>query len=237
MVPAAVVDKTIADLLPLLEAGDILIDGGNSYYVDDIRRAKELRAERHSLRRRRHQRRRVGTRARLLHDDRRRAGAVQHLDPIFAQLAPGIGEHRPHARPREGRRHRRAGLSALRAERRRPLRQDGPQRHRVRHHGRVRRGARHPARRQHRQAHARRRRRDDAAARPGALSVRPRTCADIAEVWRRGSVDRVVAARPDGDGAREGPGARRSSPAASRTPARGAGRSRRPSTKPCRRPC
>src|SRR6202035_5496185 len=42
MVPAAVVDKTIADLLPFLEAGDILIDGGNSYYVDDIRRAKEL---------------------------------------------------------------------------------------------------------------------------------------------------------------------------------------------------
>ena len=42
MVPAAVVDKTIADLLPLLEAGDILIDGGNSYYIDDIRRAKEL---------------------------------------------------------------------------------------------------------------------------------------------------------------------------------------------------
>src|SRR5258708_25583310 len=42
MVPAAVVDKTIADLLPYLEAGDILIDGGNSYYVDDIRRAKQL---------------------------------------------------------------------------------------------------------------------------------------------------------------------------------------------------
>src|SRR6266436_3434237 len=40
MVPAAVVDQTIADLLPSLEAGDILIDGGNSYYVDDIRRAK-----------------------------------------------------------------------------------------------------------------------------------------------------------------------------------------------------
>jgi len=36
------VDKTIADLMPLLEPGDILIDGGNSYYVDDIRRAKEL---------------------------------------------------------------------------------------------------------------------------------------------------------------------------------------------------
>ena len=42
MVPAAVVDKTIADLLPHLEREDILIDGGNSYYVDDIRRAKEL---------------------------------------------------------------------------------------------------------------------------------------------------------------------------------------------------
>src|SRR6202158_5439083 len=42
MVPAAVVDKSIADLLPSLERGDILIDGGNSYYIDDIRRAKEL---------------------------------------------------------------------------------------------------------------------------------------------------------------------------------------------------
>src|SRR6516165_12060678 len=46
MVPAAVVDATIADLLPHLEEGDILIDGGNSYYVDDIRRAKELAPKR-----------------------------------------------------------------------------------------------------------------------------------------------------------------------------------------------
>ena len=46
MVPAAVVDKTIAELVPLLEPGDIVIDGGNSYYVDDIRRAKELRLSR-----------------------------------------------------------------------------------------------------------------------------------------------------------------------------------------------
>src|SRR2546426_8563929 len=46
MVPAAVVDQTIADLLPYLEAGDVLIDGGNSYYVDDIRRAKELAPKR-----------------------------------------------------------------------------------------------------------------------------------------------------------------------------------------------
>ncbi|MBV9273336.1 MAG: NAD(P)-binding domain-containing protein, partial [Verrucomicrobia bacterium] len=42
MVPAGVVDRTISDLMPLLEPDDILIDGGNSYYVDDIRRAKEL---------------------------------------------------------------------------------------------------------------------------------------------------------------------------------------------------
>ena len=49
MVPAAVVDKTIADLLPLLEAGDILIDGGNSYYIDDIRRAKELARRRFTM--------------------------------------------------------------------------------------------------------------------------------------------------------------------------------------------
>ena len=42
MVPAGVVDETIAELTPHLEAGDILIDGGNSYYIDDIKRAKEL---------------------------------------------------------------------------------------------------------------------------------------------------------------------------------------------------
>src|SRR5580692_3529498 len=46
MVPAAAVDHTIAGLLPHLSAGDILIDGGNSYYVDDIRRAKELASKR-----------------------------------------------------------------------------------------------------------------------------------------------------------------------------------------------
>ncbi len=45
MVPAGAVDQTIADLLPHLERGDILIDGGNSYYIDDIRRAKELAAK------------------------------------------------------------------------------------------------------------------------------------------------------------------------------------------------
>ncbi len=66
---------------------------------------------------------------------------VKRLDPIFATLAPGIGEDRSHAGPRENRRHGRIRLSALRPERRRPLREDGAQRHRVRPHGRVCRGS------------------------------------------------------------------------------------------------
>jgi len=92
MVPAAVVDKTIADLLPHLEAGDILIDGGNSYYVDDIRRAKELAPRRiHYVD--------VGTSGGVWGLERGycmmiggEADAVKHLDPIFAALAPGAGD-------------------------------------------------------------------------------------------------------------------------------------------------
>jgi 6-phosphogluconate dehydrogenase len=91
MVPAAVVDQTIADLVPLLDAGDILIDGGNSYYVDDIRRAKELRAKGiHYVD--------VGTSGGVWGLERGycmmiggEPATVAHLDPIFAQLAPGIG--------------------------------------------------------------------------------------------------------------------------------------------------
>ena len=164
MVPAAVVDQSIADLLPLLEPGDILIDGGNSYYVDDIRRAKELAAKGiHYVD--------VGTSGGVWGLERGycmmiggEEAVVQHLDPIFATLAPGRGESPAHARPREARRHGRAGLPALRAERCRALRQDGAQRHRVRPDGGLCRGAGHPARRQHRQARACGGRRDDAAA-------------------------------------------------------------------------
>ncbi len=71
MVPAAVVDRTIADLLPHLVAGDTLIDGGNSYYVDDLRRAKELEVEANPLRGRGDERWSLGPGTRLLHDDRR----------------------------------------------------------------------------------------------------------------------------------------------------------------------
>ena len=92
MVPAAIVDKTIADLLPLLEPGDILIDGGNSYYVDDIRRAKELAAKKiHYVD--------VGTSGGIWGLERGycmmiggESSVVQHLDPIFATLAPGTGD-------------------------------------------------------------------------------------------------------------------------------------------------
>jgi 6-phosphogluconate dehydrogenase len=91
MVPAAVVDETIAALLPHLERGDILIDGGNSYYVDDIRRAKELSSrEIHYVD--------VGTSGGIWGLERGYCmmiggenDVVQNLDPIFATLAPGIG--------------------------------------------------------------------------------------------------------------------------------------------------
>src|SRR5712664_3604007 len=92
MVPAGVVDKTIADLLPHLERGDILIDGGNSYYIDDIRRAKELTPKGiHYVD--------VGTSGGGWGLERGycmmiggESNVVRHLDPIFATLAPGPGD-------------------------------------------------------------------------------------------------------------------------------------------------
>jgi 6-phosphogluconate dehydrogenase len=92
MVPAAVVDETIKDLLPLLDTDDILIDGGNSYYIDDIRRAKELAQKQiHYVD--------VGTSGGVWGLERGycmmiggEADVVQHLDPIFSTLAPGIGD-------------------------------------------------------------------------------------------------------------------------------------------------
>jgi 6-phosphogluconate dehydrogenase len=92
MVPAAAVDETIAGLLPHLEAGDTLIDGGNSYYVDDIRRAKELAEGKiHYVD--------AGTSGGVWGLERGycmmiggEAGTVEYLDPIFATLAPGAGD-------------------------------------------------------------------------------------------------------------------------------------------------
>jgi 6-phosphogluconate dehydrogenase len=91
MVPAGVVENTISELLLLLEANDVLIDGGNSYYVDDIRRARELAARRiHYVD--------VGTSGGVWGLERGycmmiggEVDVVKRLDPIFATLAPGIG--------------------------------------------------------------------------------------------------------------------------------------------------
>jgi 6-phosphogluconate dehydrogenase len=92
MVPAAAVDKTIADLQPHLQKGDILIDGGNSYYVDDIRRAKELAPKGiHYVD--------VGTSGGVWGLERGycmmiggEEKVVEHLDPVFRRLAPGPGD-------------------------------------------------------------------------------------------------------------------------------------------------
>jgi len=92
MVPAAVVDDSIKELVPLLEADDILIDGGNSYYIDDIRRAKELSAKKiHYVD--------VGTSGGVWGLERGycmmiggEKPVVKHLDPIFSTLAPGMGD-------------------------------------------------------------------------------------------------------------------------------------------------
>ena len=92
MVPAAAVDQTIADLVPYLEDGDIVIDGGNSYYIDDIRRAKDLATKGiHYLY--------VGTSGGVWGLERGYCmmiggdeDSVMHLDPIFRTLAPGAGD-------------------------------------------------------------------------------------------------------------------------------------------------
>ena len=92
MIPAAAVDGAIAELVPHLEAGDILIDGGNSYYIDDIRRARELIPEGiHYVD--------VGTSGGVWGLERGycmmvggEKDVVTHLDPIFATLAPGRGD-------------------------------------------------------------------------------------------------------------------------------------------------
>jgi 6-phosphogluconate dehydrogenase len=91
MVPAGVVDETISALTPLLKEGDILIDGGNSYYIDDLRRAKELAAKGiHYVD--------VGTSGGVWGRERGycmmiggETDVVAHLDPIFRTLAPGVG--------------------------------------------------------------------------------------------------------------------------------------------------
>jgi 6-phosphogluconate dehydrogenase len=119
MIPAGVVEHAIGSIAPLLEPDDILIDGGNSYYIDDIRRSKDLAAKgiRYVD---------VGTSGGVWGLERGYCmmiggpdAAVQHLDPIFKAIAPGIGDI-----PRTPGREKVGGTS----ERRGTLCQDGAQR-------------------------------------------------------------------------------------------------------------
>jgi 6-phosphogluconate dehydrogenase len=134
MVPAAFVESTADRLAELMDPGDVIIDGGNSYYREDVERAERYRAKDIAFID-------VGTSGGVFGFERGFClmiggdeAVVRRLDPIFAALAPGV----------EGRlaadEHCRGRLPVLRTVRRRPFRQDGPQRDRVRPHGRLRRG-------------------------------------------------------------------------------------------------
>ena len=130
MLPAgAITEATVNELAGHLEPGDIIIDGGNSYYKDDIRRAKALQPQGPHLHRRRHLRRYLGPRARLLHDDRRRTrtsrrsastpssppsppapATIEQAPPVATSRDPRVEQGYLHCGP--------AGSG--------PLRQDGP---------------------------------------------------------------------------------------------------------------
>ena len=171
MVPAGVVDEELENLVPLLDADDVVIDGGNSYYHDDIRRAVELKAKNiHYVD--------TGTSGGVWGADRGyclmiggEKEVVARLDPIFCSLSPGIGD----TSRTPGREHiggtAEQGYPALRAERRGTLCEDGTQRDRVRHDGCVRGGPEHSAPCQRGQRHPHDGCGDHADAQSGVLSV------------------------------------------------------------------
>ena len=224
MVPAAAVDDTIAEIVPHLETGDILIDGGNSYYIDDIRRAKELASEGDPLCRRGDQRRRLGSGARLLHDDRRRRRCGEAPRSDLQDARPG------------DRRRRRAlrGARSSAAPRSRATCTADPTAPATSSRWcttasstaswrRMRRASAFCARPISASSTQRDRRGDDAAARSRALPVRLQSARRHRGVAAR-QRDRVVAAGPDGGGAGRRIRSSRSSEAASRTRAKAAGR-------------
>ena len=133
MLPAGhITEKTIETIAGLMQAGDVIIDGGNTFWQDDVRRGNALKARGiHYVD--------VGTSGGVWGLDRGycmmiggERPVVDRLDPIFAALAPGAGDI-PRTEGREGRdpAHR-AGLHPCGPGRRRPFRQDDPQRHRIR---------------------------------------------------------------------------------------------------------
>ncbi len=171
MVPAGeITDKTITALAEVLEAGDVIIDGGNTHYHDDLRHAEALKEKGiHHMD--------VGTSggvwgfaARLLPDDRRRGRGVRAAGAGLRDGRTRSGGGRPDPGPRRRSDPGREGLPALRPQRRRPLREDGPQRHRVRDHGRLRGGLQHHPQRQRRPAPAGHGRRDLAAGEPATTT-------------------------------------------------------------------
>ena len=240
MVPAAVVDRTHRRrCVPLLEPGDI-VDRRRQLVLPRRHAAREgARAEGHPLRGRRHERRRVGARARLLPDDRRRAGRrCSGSTRSSPRSRPGVGDGPAHARAR-------ASVAA-------PAEQGylhcGPN------------GAGHFVKMVHngieyglmaayaeglnilRHANVGEARSTTVDAETTPLRDPEHyqydlDLAEIAEVWRRGSVVALVAARPDRAGAAATTPSWRTSRAACRTRARGAGRSTPPSTRACPRRC
>ena len=172
MVPAAVVDGTLAQLAPKLQKDDILIDGGNSYYIDDIRRAKELTQKGfHYVD--------VGTSGGVWGLERGycmmiggEQATVQRLDPIFKALAPGRGDI-----PRTPGREKMGGTSEegylhCGPSGAGPFRKNGSQRHRIRCHGSLRGRSEYSAPRECGKKQADRRCGDHAAAQSRTLSLR-----------------------------------------------------------------
>src|SRR5262249_11086956 len=153
MLPAAIVDSTLDKLVPLLDKDDAVIDGGNSYYRDDIKRAATLK------------------RKGIHYLDCGTSGGVWGLERGYCLMIggreaprPDLQDHRTrqgkrgaHTEP-DAQRHRSRGLPALRAEWRRALREDGAQRRRVRDDGRDRRRPQHHQARRRRQTPTRDRR-------------------------------------------------------------------------------
>ena len=195
MVPAAFVDDTIEELLEHLEAGDIIIDGGNSYYRDDIDRAERLRPSGIHYVDVRHERRRVRPRPRVLPDDRRRGRRRRPPRPDLPTIAPGVD-----AAPRT------PGRTGEPSTAENGYLHCGPNGagHFVKmvHNGieygimaAYAEGLNVLQQRRRRQAAAPGRRRDHAAARPAVLPVRPRPPGGRRGVAAR-ERRRVVAARP-----------------------------------------
>ena len=194
----------MTELAALLERGDIVIDGGNS-----------LLPRRHRPRRRR------SSASGIHYVDVGTSGGVFGLERGYCLMIGGEERRRRSTSTRSSGRSRRAsampsarpgrrgdrgtaehGYLHCGPTRRRPLREDGAQRHRVRPDGGVRRGPQHPQARRRRHERARERDAETTPLRDPEYYQYDFDLADVAEVWRRGSVDRVVAARPDRRGAR-----------------------------------